>query len=119
MKQCFTLQQCTQTSSIKLYISVNKNKLSNEELQEVTSSCQQLHCHLEKCIEQVHQSLIPCAREPIGYLECPIDHESSQVPHLRLCGIENEKELICPKSGEVVPLEKYNLLLASPNNRKL
>ncbi|XP_065901120.1 uncharacterized protein [Dysidea avara] len=116
-KQCFTLQQCTQTSSIKLYISVDKNNLSKDELQEVVSSCKQLFHHLQKCIKEVHQSLIRCALEPIGYLECPIDHEGSQFPHLRLSEIKNDKELVCPRSGKVVSLEKYDLLLASPNYR--
>jgi len=103
---------------MKVYLSVDKTNLSSNELQEVASLCQQLHRHLQKCIKEVHQSLIPCAREPIGYLECPINHEGCKAPHLRLSEIGNQKELICPKSSEVVSLEKYNLLLASLNYRK-
>jgi len=43
-------------------------------------------------------------------LECPLDHEDSHIPHLRLDEIDVVTKLICPKSGEVIPPQKYDLL---------
>lgn len=101
-----------------MFISVDQNKLNEDNFQEVAWLCQQLYHHLQVCMKEVHQSLIPCAAVPVAYLECPLNHEGALAPHLALSEIESEKDLICPKSGKVVPLSYYNLLFASPNHRK-
>ena len=108
--QCFTIQQCSQTFSIKVYISVDKSKLSKDEAPEIASSCRQLRHHLQECIKEVRLTHIPCGREPIGYLQCPLNHEGNQAPHIRLDDIDTDAKLLCSKSGEVVPLQKYDLI---------
>ena len=74
---------------------------------------QQLRDHLEECIYEAHQSHIPCARPPIGYLECPLHaHEKNFPPHIRLDHLTLLHDVICPKTMDckVVPREAYALL---------
>ena len=75
---------------------------------------QQLQDHLEECIYEAHQSHIPCARPPIGYLECPLHvHEKiCPPPHIRLDQLTPLDDVTCPKTMDcqVVPQEAYALL---------
>lgn len=76
----------------------------------------QLQSHLEKCIEDAHQSHIPCASSPIGYLECPLHSpEENCFPHIRLDEITPFDDVICTKSSDcqVVPQEAYALLFTT------
>ena len=110
--QCFTLQQCTDTFSIKLFITIDQNDLCKEVFQEIAILCQQLKHHLQDCIKAVHHSLIPCAAEPIGYLECPLHHDGNQEPHLRLDKIDPAQPVRCPKNGKKIHPSTYGLLFA-------
>jgi len=113
-KQCFRLQESQATYSIKCYITIFKHKLSNNLLQMMLQHRQQLLMHLQKCVSKVHQSHIPCAREPIGYLECPLQHDESCHPHVRLNQLSISEELICPKSNhQIIPFETYALLFTT------
>ena len=74
---------------------------------------QQLRDHLEVCIEEAHQSHIPCARPPIGYLECPLHTpEENCPPHIRLDQLTPFGKVTCSESFdcEAVPQKAYALL---------
>jgi len=91
-------------------VTVDKSKLSKDEIPMVASFCRQLRHHLQECIKEAHQSYIPCGEKPISYLECPLNHQDSQIPHLRLDEVDADTKLICPKSGEVVLKDNYDML---------
>jgi len=109
----FTLQQCTDTFSIKLFITIDQSELSKGELPEIALQCQQLKHHLQDCIKDVHHSLTPCAAKPVAYLECPLQHAGSQDPHVRLDAIVPTKPVRCPKKGKTIPSSAYGLLFAA------
>ena len=75
---------------------------------------QQLRDHLEVCIKEAHQSHIPSARPPIGYLECPLhaSEESDCPPHIRLDQLTPFGKVTCRESFDckAVPRETYALL---------
>ena len=75
---------------------------------------QALLAHLKKSIIEVHEVYIPSARHPIGYIECPLQHEENCGPHVRLEDISETEDVHCSKSdGKVVPPEAYMMLLAT------
>ena len=112
--QGFRLQESEATHSVKCYITIHKHKLSNDVLHVMLQHRQQLLTHLQKCIKEVHRSHIPCAREPVGYLECPFEHDSSCHPHIRLDQINVTEDLVCPKSNyQIIPFETYALLFTT------
>ena len=73
---------------------------------------QQLRHHLEECIQDAHQAHIPCARSPIGYLECPLHESVKTPPHIRLDELTPYGRIACPKSMDcqAIPREAYALL---------
>ena len=74
---------------------------------------QQLRHHLEQCIDEAHQSYTSCARQPIGYLECPLHAaEENVLPHIRLDQLTLCNDVTCPMSSDcqVVPQDAYALL---------
>ena len=73
---------------------------------------QDLLAHLKASISEVHNTFIPSAKHPIGYIECPLSHEESCMPHVRLEDISETEKVYCPKSyGKIVPPEAYMMLL--------
>ena len=120
-RQAFRLQESQATFSFKCYITIYKQKLPDDILQVMLQHRQQLLIHLQKCVGEVHHSHIPCAREPIIYLECPLQHDESCLPHIRLDRINKSQDLVCPKSNhQIIPFETYALLFtASLANSKL
>ena len=77
---------------------------------------QQLRDHLKGCIEEAHQMHIPCARSPIGYLECPLHSSEENIsPHIQLGQLTTTGDVICPKSMNycVIPKEAYALLFVA------
>ena len=78
---------------------------------------QALLSHLKKSITAVHKVYIPSAKHPIGYIECPLQHDEDCGPHVRLEGIEGISEsgkVYCSKSvGRVVPPQAYMMLLTT------
>ena len=80
---------------------------------------QQLRNHLEQCIKEAHQSHIPRAKLPVGYLECPLHNpEENCSPHIRLDKLTPSGHISCPKSinCQVVPREAYALLFVKSLN---
>ena len=118
--QSFILQRCSQTFSIKCYITIHQQNFTDDVLVTMLLQRQQLKSHLERCIIEVHNSQISCARPPIGYLECP--HHATEEkcsPHIRLDQLSASGEVFCTKSidGKVVPRKAYALLFViSLNN---
>ena len=75
---------------------------------------QGLLAHLKESIIEVHEVYIPSARHPIGYIECPLQHEECCGPHVRLEAISKTGKVYCPKSdGKVVPPQAYTMLLTT------
>ena len=88
-----------------------KQKLPDGILQVMLQHCQQLLMYLQKCVSEVYHLHIPCAREPIIYLECPLQHDESCLPHITLDHINISEDLVCPKSDyQIVLFETYALL---------
>lgn len=113
-KQSFRLQESQVTYSIKCYITIYKHKLPNDILLIMLQHRQQLLMHLQNCVSEVHHSHIPCAREPIGYLECPLQHDGNCHPHIRLDQLNTSEDIVCPKSNhQIVPFETYALLFTT------
>ena len=74
---------------------------------------QGLLAHLKEAIDEVHHSYIPSAKHPIGYVECPLEHEEGCLPHIRLNDVNEANDVICLKSaGQIVPRKSYMPLLA-------
>ena len=77
---------------------------------------QQLRHHLEGCIEEAHQMHIPCARSPIGYLECPLHSSEENIsPHIQLDQLTPTGDVTCSKSIDcsVIPKKAYALLFVA------
>ena len=75
---------------------------------------QDLLAHLKKSINEVHTVYIPSERYPIGYIECPLQHEENCGPHVRLEEISETEDVYCPKSdSEIVPPQAYMMLLTT------
>ena len=114
--QSFMLQRCSQTSSIKCYITIRQHNLVDDVLvlDTLLQQRQQLKSHLEKCIKVAHQSYISSARPPVGYLECPL-HDPVVSPHIRLDQLTLSGHITCPKSinCQVVPRDAYALLFVT------
>ena len=111
--QSFKLQECQTTSSIKCYITIHKNEATKEKELVMLAQRRALLSHLKKSIIEVHEVYIPSAKHPIGYIECPLQHEENCGPHVRLDDISEIEDVYCSKSdGEVVPPEAYMMLLA-------
>ena len=110
------LQRCSQTSSIKCYITIHRHNLVDDVLDTLLQQRQQLKSHLEKCIKMAHQSYISRARPPVGYLECPLhDPVENCSPHIRLDQLTLSGDITCPKSinCQVVPQDAYALLFVT------
>ena len=119
MTQSFKIQRCSQTFSIKCYITIHRHNLTDDALDTMLQQRQQLRYHLEQCIKEAHQSHIPRARHPVGYLECPLhDSEENCSPHIRLDQLTPSNDISCPKSinCQVVPREAYALLFVKSLN---
>ncbi|XP_065897157.1 uncharacterized protein [Dysidea avara] len=111
-KQCFRLQQCSTTFSIKCFITVDQQRATNEfQLQEMLKHRNELVAHLQCCVSEVHHSCIPSAEKPIAYLECPLIHEPDYPPHIQLDQINDTDEVLCrPSNNQPIPKEAYILL---------
>ena len=107
-KQCFTLQHCPKTHSIKCYICVNQGEVNDTTLNE--QRWKLLHT-LNTMIHSVHERCISTAQKPIAYIECPLQHDEECGLHLRLEKIK--PNMYCNKvyPKQLVPKETYNLLL--------
>ena len=116
-KQSFKLQECQATSSIKCYITIQE-KVTKQQQLVMLEQRKDLLAHLKKSINEVHSTYIPSATHPIGYLECPLQHEGNCSPHVRLADISETEEVYCSKrNGEVVPPEAYMMLLKADNGK--
>ena len=110
------LQRCSQTYSIKCYITIHQHNLVDDVLDTLLQQRQQLKSHLEKYIKVAHHSYISCARPPVGYLECPLhDPAENFSPHIRLDQLTPSGHITCPKSinCQVVPRDAYALLFVT------
>ena len=118
-KQSFKLQECQTTSSIKCYITIHEKGVTKQEQQLVMlEQRKDLLSHLKQSINEVHSTYIPSATHPIGYIECPLQHEENCSPHVRLADISETEEVHCSKChGEVVPPEAYMMLLKADNGK--
>ena len=117
--QSFKLHHCLQSCSIKCFITIHQQNLTDDCLGTMLQQRQQLRAHLEECIEEAHQSHISCARPPIGYLHCPLhSSEENYPPHIRLDQLSPFGQVICPKSIDcrMVPREAYALLFVKSLN---
>ena len=107
-KQCFALQHCPRTHSIKCHICVHTQEVNNANL-----SVQRLELlnELRKLINLVHERCISKAQKPIAYVECPLQHDENCGPHLSLDKIK--LNMYCTKvyPKKKVPEEAYNLVL--------
>ena len=75
---------------------------------------QALLAYLEKSITEVHKVYIPSVRYPIGYIECPLQHEEYCGPHVRLKDISETGKVYCSKIDcKVVPPHAYMMLLTT------
>ena len=106
-KQHFTLQYCSTTCSIKCYISVRQDKVHNEDL---WKQCFQLFEHLQKCIKDVHSSLMPKAAPPDCWVHCPLHGKNDPGPHLPF-GSDMYLFKYCTELCKDVPPDAYNLLM--------
>ena len=112
-RQSFKLQRCLKSFSIKCYINIHRYDVADDILNTMLLQRQQLRHYLEQCIDEAHQSFTSCARQPIGYLECPLHAaEENILPHIRLDQLTLYNDVTCPKSidCQVVPQEAYALL---------
>jgi len=74
---------------------------------------QGLLAHLKEAINEVHHTYIPSAKYPIGYVECPLQHEEGCLPHVRLDGISEVNDILCSKNaGQIVSRKSYMSLLS-------
>lgn len=110
-KQGFALQQCAVTFSIKCYIFVLQQEVCNKDLwQERWDLLQQ---QLQSFVFFAHNRCIPRAQQPITYVECPLEHDKSCVPHIRLDALTPDNDVWCTKENpkRLVSRSAYNLLL--------
>ena len=116
--QSFKLQECQATSSIKCYITMREKGITKQEQLVMLEQRKDLLVHLKKSINEVHSDYIPSATQPIGYIECPLQHEENCSPHVRLADISETEKVRCSKChGEVVPPEAYMMLLKADNGK--
>ena len=111
-KQSFALQQCSEASYIKYYISVRKQKVNNQDL---WSQRKKLLLHLEQWISEIHGTCIPKASKPVVHLDCPLQHDEKHEPHLSFKSIPTNADLFCNKSNERIDVIFYNLLVKLEN----
>jgi len=79
---------------------------------------QELLSHLKVSIHEICHVCIPSARQPIGYLECPLEHDKSHGPHVQLDSITTSSDISCSKSEcQNVPKEAYMLLLTTLSDK--
>ena len=79
---------------------------------------QGLLAHLKEAIHEVHHTYIPSAKNPIGYVECPLQHEEGCLPHVRLDDISEVKDILCSRNaGQIVPRKSYMLLLTTSKGK--
>jgi len=105
-RQSFKLQQCQITYSIKCYITIHR-----EDQPVMLCQRQKLLTHLKESIYEVHYTYIPSAKCPIGYIECPLEHEEGCLPHVRLDNINSVDEVPCSRTeNQVVPRKAYMAL---------
>ena len=107
-KQCFTLQHCPKTHSIKCYICVHKCEVNNATLNE--QRWKLLHS-LEEMVYSVHEQCISTAKKPIAYIECTLQHDEDCGLHVRLHSIRQNMYCNSVHPKQLVPKEDYNLLL--------
>ncbi|XP_065907695.1 uncharacterized protein [Dysidea avara] len=83
-KQSFRLQQCSDTYSIKCYITI----------------------HAED-----QPMMLTQPKFPIGYVECPLEHTENCFPHVRLDDIYEVEDVPCSKNeNQIVPRKAYMAL---------
>ena len=87
--QSFALQYCSNTHSIKLYMSI------------------------EIIVNDVHKHCLHQAKEPIAYVDCPLHHDKDCTPHIRLVDIE--EKTLCKKLNQFICRGTYKLLLEPTN----
>jgi len=77
-----------------------------------------LLAHLKQAINEVHNTYIPSAKHPIGYVECPLQHEEGCLPHVRLDEIDEVNDILCSRNaGQIVPRKSYMLLLTTSQGK--
>ena len=106
-KQCFTLQRCPKTHSIKcMLICVQSKEVNN-----TTKQQRKLLRKLKAMIHSVHKRYISTTRKPIAYIECPLQLDKEYGLHHRLDEIK--QNMYCDKAYPklLVPKKAYNLLL--------
>ena len=115
-KQGFALQQCSVTFSIKCYIFVLQREVCNKDLRQQRWDL--LQQHLKSFVFDAHNRCIPKAQQPITYVECPLEHDKSCVPHIRLDALTPDNDVYCAKENpkRLVSRSAYNLLL-NPDNQ--
>jgi len=111
-KQSFTLQQCSEASCIKCYISVRKQEVNNQDL---WSQRKKLLLYLEQSIAEIHNTCISNARKPVAHLDCPLQHDENHEPHLLFKSIATNADLFCNKSNERIDKIFYYLLVKLEN----
>ena len=109
-KQSFVLEHCSDTYSIKCHVYVRKQELHNNDLWQQRW---ELLILILSFVKSVHSRCIPKAKEPIAYVECPLDHDKKFDPHLRLDAIK--LETLCTKVNQFVSKDAYRLLLEPMN----
>jgi len=78
----------------------------------------ELLTYLKELVLAIHHKYIPSTRQPIEYLECPLDHPENCLPHIRLESINASNDVICSKGDQcrTVPKRAYMLLLTTESN---
>jgi len=75
---------------------------------------QELLSCLKASLHEICQICIPSARQPIEYLECPLEHDDNFMPHIRLGGINASDDVFCSKSDcKIIPKKAYLMLLTT------
>ena len=110
-KQGFALLECSVTFSIKCYIFVCKQEVDNKDLWQQRWGL--LQKHLPSFILDAHNRCISKADQPIAYMECPLQHDESCAPHIRLDALATDADVWCTKVNpmKLISKDAYNLLL--------
>ena len=117
--QSFKLQECQATSSIKCFLTIKCEGVTQQKQLVMLEQRQALIANLMTSISEVHSTYIPSARYPVAYIECPLSHEKECMPHVRLEDISETKDVYCFRSGgEIVPPEAYMMLLTIDTKSK-
>jgi len=73
--------------------------------------------HLKESLYEVHYMYIPSAKYPIRYIECPLKHEESCLPHVRFDNINEVDDVPCSRTeNQIVPRKAYMALLTMIHN---